>query len=214
MYTPPHFKVDDLAAKHELIEARPFGTLVVALDGGRLEATHLPFLLDRTAGALGSLRAHLARANPSWRAFDGTSEVLTIFMGVEGYISPDWYESPQQVPTWNYDAVHAYGIARPLDDQATIRLLDDLTARHEHELRPKTLWTTAKLEDDYFAKLRRAIVAFEIELTRLEGKAKLSQNKTAADVEGAASALDSRGGRQHRELAVRMRDAFPRAKGR
>lgn len=213
MYIPSHFDVADLAAKHALIETHPFGTLIVPLDG-RLEATHLPFLLDRQAGSNGRLRAHMARANPAWRAFDAGTEVLTVFLGAEGYISPDWYDSAQQVPTWNYVAVHAYGIARALDDEGTIRLLDELSARHERELLPKPPWTTAKLDADYFAKLRRAIVTFEIDLTRIEGKAKLSQNKTAADVDGAAAALEERSGGRSGDLAALMRKAFPDEKRR
>jgi transcriptional regulator len=213
MYIPSHFNVDDLAAKHALIETHPFGTLIVTL-GGRQEATHVPFLLDRSAGPHGTLRAHMARANPAWHAFDGNTEALAIFMGVEGYISPDWYESALQVPTWNYVAVHAYGAPRELDDLGTIRLLDELSARQEHALLPKPPWTTAKLDPNYFAKLRRAIVAFEIELTTLEGKAKLSQNKTAADVAGAAAALDAQSDQPGHALALQMRDAFSHGKGR
>ncbi len=212
MYIPAHFEVDDLAAKHALIEAHSFGTLIVTLDG-RLEATHLPFLLDRGGGPHGMLRAHMARANPAWRAFDGTTEALAIFLGVEGYISPDWYESKHQVPTWNYVAVHAYGVPRELDDAGTVCLLDELSARHEGALLPKPPWTASKLDPDYFAKLRRAIVAFEITVTRLEGKAKLSQNKTAADVAGAAAALDTQGDQWSRALARQMRQAMSRGKG-
>ncbi|MSO70148.1 MAG: FMN-binding negative transcriptional regulator, partial [Alphaproteobacteria bacterium] len=200
MYIPAHFNIDELAAKHGLIEAHPFGTLIVTLDG-RSEATHLPVLLDRSDGPLGTLRAHMARANPSWRAFDGKAETLVMFLSVEGYISPDWYESEHQVPTWNYVAVHAYGVAKVLDDEGTVRLLDRLSARHENELAPKRPWTSDKLDPDYFAKLRGAIIAFEISITRLEGKTKLSQNKTAADVAGAAAALESRGGEKGQALA-------------
>ena len=213
MYIPPHFKVDDLAAAHELIERRPFGTLIVGLDG-RLEAAHLPFLLDRAKGANGTLRAHMARANPAWRAFESGAEALAIFLGPEGYISPDWYESAQQVPTWNYVAVHAYGVPRVLDDDGAARVVDALSARHEGALLPKPPWTSAKLDPEFFARLRRAIVAFEIELARVEMKAKLSQNKTATDVAGAAAALDARGGEASRLLATTMRDAIPEEKRR
>lgn len=191
MYVPRHFAVDERTRQHELIEQHSFGTLIVTLQG-RLEAVHLPFLLDRARGSMGTLRAHMARANPAWRSFDGTSDALVIFLGTHGYISPDWYTSAKQVPTWNYVAIHAYGVPKALDDAGTVRLLDDLSARHEDELAPKPPWTTGKLEPDYFAKLRGAIVAFEIELSRLEGKAKLSQNKTAADIAGAVASLNVR----------------------
>ncbi len=192
MYVPRHFAIDELSHQHELIDHYSFGTLVVAPEG-RLEAVHLPFLLDRARGPKGTLRAHMARANPAWRAFDGTSDALVIFLGPHGYISPDWYTSPSQVPTWNYVALHAYGMARALDDAATVHLLDALSARHESALAPKAPWTSAKLAPEYFAKLRGAIIGFEIELSRIEGKAKLSQNKTATDIEGAVAALNARG---------------------
>jgi len=213
MYIPPHFKVDDLAAAHELIERHPFGTLIVGLDG-RLEATHLPFLLDRSKGANGALRAHMARANPAWRAFETGAEALAIFLGPEGYISPDWYDSAQQVPTWNYVAVHAYGVPRVLDDDGAARLVDALSERHEAALLPKPPWTSAKLDPEFFAKLRRAIVAFEIGVTRVEMKAKLSQNKTAADIAGAAVALEARGDQASRVLHAAMTDAIPPEKRR
>jgi transcriptional regulator len=213
MYIPPAFKVDDLAAAHALIERHPFGTLVVNGEGG-LEATHLPFLLDRSSGKHGALRAHMARANPSWRAFESGAEVLAVFLGPEGYISPDWYQSEQQVPTWNYVAAHAYGVPTILDDENAQRLVDELSARHERDLLPKPPWTSAKLDPDYFARLRRAIVAFEIGLTRIELKAKLSQNKTAADIEGAAAALDAIDDDRSHGLAMAMKDAIPPEKRR
>ncbi|MGD9537477.1 MAG: FMN-binding negative transcriptional regulator [Alphaproteobacteria bacterium] len=213
MYVPPHFKIDDPAAAHALIEHQPFGTLVVNLDG-RLEATHLPFLLDRSRGTHGTLRAHMARANPAWHAFESGAEALVIFLGPEGYISPDWYESEQQVPTWNYVAAHAYGVPRALGDEDAARIVDALSARHEGALLPKPPWTSAKLDPDFFAKLRRAIVAFEIGVTRIEMKAKLSQNKTASDIEGAAAALEAQDDASSRALGAAMRAAMPAEKRR
>jgi transcriptional regulator len=197
VYIPAHFALAEQRATLDLIEAYPFGTLVV-LNEGQLNATHLPFLVARDAGPHGTLRGHIARANPAWRGFDGKTDALVIFLGPHGYISPDWYRSPAQVPTWNYAAVHAYGVPQLLDDGATVALLDSLSARFEEPLRPKPPWTSAKLDPQGFARLRHGIVAFEIPLRRLEGKLKLSQNKTAADVAGAAEALrTSRSEREH-----------------
>lgn len=203
MYVPRHFATGDVARNHDLIERHSFGTMIVTIDG-RLEATHLPFLLDRTRGPRGSLRAHLARANPSSRAFDQGREALVIFCGPHGYISPDWYTSEGQVPTWNYDVVHAYGVPRALGPDAMRALLDDLSAVHEAGLAPKRPWTLAKLAPERIEQLVRAIVAFEIPIDRLEGKAKLSQNRTNDDVAGAAAALDRLGGDDNRALAALM----------
>jgi len=213
MYVPKHFATDAAhALDHDLIERCPFGTLVVALEG-RLEATHLPFLLDRGRGPKGTLRAHLARANPSSRAFLGTGEALAVFKEADGYISPDWYRSEGQVPTWNYVVVHAYGVPRPLGPEATRALLDDLSAKQEAALAPKPPWTLAKLTPERIEQLVRAIVAFEIPIDRLEGKAKLSQNRTDADVAGAAEALDQLGTDQSRTLAALMTAAKSSAGG-
>lgn len=213
MYVPRHFATDEFARDHDLIERHSFGTMIVSLDG-RLEATHLPFLLDRTRGPKGTVRAHVARANPSWHAFDRGQEALVIFSGPHGYISPDWYTSEGQVPTWNYTVVHAYGVPRALGPEATRVLLDDLSAVHEAGLAPKPPWTLAKLAAERIEQLARAIVAFEMPIERLEGKAKLSQNRTDDDVAGAAAALDRLGGHDNRALAALMVEAKTRTKGR
>jgi transcriptional regulator len=118
------------------------------------------------------------------------------------------------VPTWNYIAVHAYGTARPLGPEATRALLDELSARHEGALAPKPPWTLAKLPPERIDQLVRAILAFELPIEQLEGKAKLSQNRTAADVAGAADALDRLGTEEAMSLARLMTAAKARADGR
>lgn len=198
MYVPRHFAEDDLAAKHALIDAHRFGILMVTLDD-RPEAAHLPFLLERGRGDLGSLRAHVARANPIWRSFDGGREALAVFQGPHAYVSPDWYVSPDQVPTWNYLAVHAYGTPRLLEGDELAHLAA-LSARNEAELAPKAPWTLEKMPAETAHAMAKGVVAFEIEIARLEGKAKLSQNRGADDVAGAAAGLRARG--RENDLAV------------
>jgi transcriptional regulator len=198
VYVPRHFAEDDLAAKHALIEAYGFGILALTLDDG-IEAAHLPFLLERGHGELGALRAHVARANPIWRAFDSGREALAVFLGPHAYVSPDWYASADQVPTWNYTAVHAYGTPRVLEGDG-LAYLAELSARNEAELAPKAPWTLDKMPAEKVRALAKGVVAFEIEITRLEGKAKLGQNRDAEDVAGAAAGLRARG--RENDLAV------------
>lgn len=198
MYVPRHFAEEDLASLHALIEGHRFGILVVTLDD-RPEAAHIPFLLERGRGPFGTLRAHVARANPIWRAFESGREALAIFQGPHAYVSPDWYVSPDQVPTWNYLTVHAYGTPRLLEGNEVAHLAE-LSAVNEAELAPKAPWTLDKLPAETVRALARGVVAFEIEIARLEGKAKLSQNRGADDLAGAAAGLRARG--RENDLAV------------
>jgi transcriptional regulator len=176
MYIPKHFVVDDPAWIRSFMEKNAFATLVTVLRG-ELFATHLPFLYDPNPAPLGTLRGHMARANPHWQSF-GETQQLTIFTGPHAYVSPTWYETTAPaVPTWNYTAVHAYGKATIVDDPAAVReLLRDLTNREENGRDPR--YTIEGLDVDYFAHMARQIVGFEIPLVRVEAKAKLSQNRT------------------------------------
>jgi transcriptional regulator len=172
MYVPTAFEQTDQYKLHDFIEANSFGLLVSTHDGEPF-ATHLPFLLERTAGPHGCLVGHMARANPQWHDLDG-QDVLAVFSGPHAYISPTWYESENVVPTWNYVAVHAYGTCRVVDDpDGLTRILTASVATFEGPLpKPWSLDTTS----DYFQKLVRAVVGFRIEVSRLEGKWKLNQN--------------------------------------
>jgi transcriptional regulator len=172
MYVPTAFRVDDPRRLHDFIEAHSFGLLVSTLDGVPF-ATHLPFLLERDAGPHGTLVGHMARANPQWRQLAG-QEVLAVFSGPHTYVSPSWYEAEDVVPTWNYVAVHAYGTARLIDDPAGItQVVADLVTVHEGT-RPQPWLLDA---DSAFVQGRAlAVVAFRLEITRLEGKWKLNQN--------------------------------------
>ncbi len=194
MYIPKPFAFPGGAERElqDLIEAHNFGILVAA--GEPLEAAHLPFVLDRARGPLGTLIAHVARANPIWQRFAPEQAVLALFQGPHVYVSPDWYAAGGLVPTWNYLAVHAYGVPRVLESEASVTgALARLTRTMEEGLAPKPPWTLAEIAAPSLKALMRGIVAFEIEIERLEGKRKLNQNRTAADRAGVIRALEASG---------------------
>ena len=186
MYQPPHFREDDLGAQHALIRAHPLGLLVTAGPGG-LMANPIPFLIDGQASERGTLRAHLARANPHWRELAQVAECLVVFQGPQGYVTPSWYatkrETGKVVPTWNYATVHAWGRPRVIEDQAWLRRqLDDLTLIREGG-RP-TPWAVDDAPADFVRAQVRGIIGIEIPIGRIEGKWKVSQNRPEADREG------------------------------
>ena len=209
MYVPAHFNTPDLPPLHALMRAHPLGVLITH-GGDGLDANHLPFELDSAQGEFGTLRAHVARANPVWRQLaegDASAQVLVVFRAAQAYISPNWYPSKhahhKQVPTWNYQVVHAHGQIQVRDDAKFLRgLVGRLTRTHEAS-EPKP-WTMAQSPREHIDALLTAIVGLEITVTRLEGKFKLSQNKEEADRTGAAQALDARG---QTALAAEMRAA-------
>jgi transcriptional regulator len=185
MYTPREFEEQRLDVLHDAMRANPFAALVSGGEGGPV-ATHLPFILDPARGEFGTLRGHMARANRQWRAFAGGDEVLVIFGGAHAYISPSWYETDLAVPTWNYVAVHAYGTPEIIDDHAAaLALLRDQVATFE--ARFEQPWTADGLPGEWLDARARAIVAFEIPIARIEGKAKMSQNRPAEQARVAAT---------------------------
>ncbi|MDR5801018.1 FMN-binding negative transcriptional regulator [Caballeronia sp. LZ001] len=206
MYIPAHFEENRPEALRALIAAHPFGALVTHGPNG-LDANHIPFELDPAIGEHGTLRAHVARANPVWREVGAREDVLVIFQGAEGYISPTFYPSKQethrQVPTWNYLVVHAHGRITVRDDEAYVRgVVAKLTRKMEAgEAMP---WKIGDAPRDFIDQLLGAIVGIEIEVTRLVGKAKLSQNKAEADRIGAVEGLRQRGGEEAGALADAM----------
>ncbi|MBM3732508.1 MAG: FMN-binding negative transcriptional regulator [Acidimicrobiia bacterium] len=205
MYLPKHFAEPDLARLHDLIEGRVFGLLIVIRDGVP-DMAHIPFVLDRGEGSQGTLRGHFARPNPIWRAFDGAAEARAIFSGPDTYISPDWYVSHHQVPTWNYIAVHAWGRPRVLEDAADVRrVLDDLSARNEARIPGKKPWTIDKLPAEVYDKMTKGIVAFAMPIDRIEGKWKLNQNRTEADRRGVIAQLEASDDPNARAIAAAMR---------
>ncbi|MDP3032617.1 MAG: FMN-binding negative transcriptional regulator [Rhodocyclaceae bacterium] len=190
MYIPASFREEDTETLHALIHTHPLGTLVTHGAAG-LQASPLPFLLDANRGAHGTLRAHMARANPHWRALAG-EQCLVIFQGPDAYVTPDWYPSKQTthkvVPTWNYATVHARGAIRVVDDPDWLaRQIADLTAVHEaRRARP---WSPADAPADFIAAQRQAVIGLEIVIAQIEGKWKMSQNKDAADRQGVVDGL-------------------------
>jgi transcriptional regulator len=197
MYIPSAFAVDDRAALQAVMDAYSFATLV-SVDAGRPFATHLPLLLDAGRGAHGVLIGHVARANPQWRQLE-QAEALAIFHGPHAYISPAWYgPGPASVPTWNYVAVHAYGTVRIIEDAALVaEQLRALVERHE-------VGSDWVLDTAYAGRIQAGVVAFELEITRLEGKFKLSQNKPAAARAGVAAALAASPADHDRAVAAAM----------
>lgn len=205
MYLPKPFANADLGRLHDLIEERVFGLLIVPREGTP-DVAHIPFVLDRGEGSCGRLRGHFARGNPIWRAFDGTAEALAVFAGPDTYVSPDWYVTPHQVPTWNYIAVHAAGRPRVMEDDGNVhRLLEDLSARSEARLPGKKPWTVDKLPAEIYGRMRKGIVAFDMPIERIEGKWKLNQNRTEEDRRGVIAALESLIDPNARAVAAAMR---------
>lgn len=195
MYVPQHFaetRVDEL---HRIIREHPLGMLVTVSPGG-LDANHLPFELDAADGGPGILRAHIARSNPLAGEVGDGVDAMVVFRGAQGYISPNWYpskhETHRQVPTWNYEVVHAHGRLRLVDDERFLRGLVGRLTRH-HETAEPVPWKMADAPRDYMAQMMRAIVGIELEVVRYEGKRKLGQNREPRDLEGAVSALQARG---------------------
>lgn len=204
MYVPAAFAVPDAdtAAAARFIAAHGFATLVVAGAGG-LDAAPIPFVHQRGAGG-GRLLGHVARANPIWQSF-GTGEALAMFPGANAYVSPDWYATPHLVPTWNYEALHVYGVPRVLErPEEAEQVLAALSARYEADLLPKKPWTLDKLPADLRRGLLKGIVAFEIPVARLQLKRKLSQNRAAADRAGVIRALGERPDDGSRAIAALM----------
>jgi transcriptional regulator len=180
VYVPKHFEVTDTAWCHALMRAQSFALMITADDTGAPFATHLPILVDERRGPLGTLRGHVARANPHWRHLAAGRPTLVVFSGAHAYVSPSWYATQPAVPTWNYVAVHASGTGALVEDAEQVRaLLADLV--HVYESPGPEAWSFEALPADYVAGMQRGIVAFEIPIARLEGKAKLSQNRDAVD---------------------------------
>ncbi len=195
MFIPSSFRVDDEPTLFAFLDRHSFATLVTAPNGVPF-ASHIPLLLDRTNRRL---LGHVARANPQWEHFDGVRESLAIFTGPHAYISPTWYVHHPAVPTWNYAAVHVYGAPKLIDDAGPIL---DATVQKYEASRPQP-WPN-DLPADYREKLIRALVAFEMPLTRLEGKFKFGQNRSAEDRAGTLQHLEA-GDAEEQALAAMVR---------
>jgi transcriptional regulator len=193
MYIPKHFEESRIEVLHQLIRAHPMAALVTLTSDG-LDANHIPLEIDPEPAPFGTLRGHVARANPLWR--DPGSQALAIFQGPNTYISPSWYVTKQEtgkvVPTWNYAVVHAHGCLRAVDDKNWLRaFVERLTNRHESGRRNP--WKVTDAPADYIDGLLDTIVGLEMPITRLVGKWKVSQNRPERDREAVAGVLQQEG---------------------
>jgi len=203
MYVPAAFRENRSERLHAFVRAHPFATVLVHSPDG-LAGNHLPFELNGT-----TLRGHVARGNELAQR-DG-ADVLAIFHGLHGYVSPNWYPSKHEtgraVPTWNYAVVHAYGRLRVVENKEWLRqLLHELTQRHEAS-EPKP-WRVSDAPADYVESMLDAIVGLEIDIERLEGKFKLSQNHPMGNREGVIAGLKRRDNPGDRELAALMQESL------
>ncbi|MFA5488659.1 MAG: FMN-binding negative transcriptional regulator [Candidimonas sp.] len=207
MYLPSYFAETRPEELRRLIRHNPLGALVTHGTNG-LDANPLPFELDETAGRLGTLRGHVARANPVWQDVGDEEPVLVVFRAVDAYISPNWYpskhETHRQVPTWNYQVVNVHGKIRIRDEKNYVRgVVARLTRTHEAQTGAQRPWRMGDAPEDYIDAMLRAIVGIEIDITRIVGKSKLSQNREERDRLSAADELERRG---HPVIAKAMRD--------
>jgi transcriptional regulator len=206
VYLPPAFTETRPAVLVEHIERHDFGLLVSNGEAG-LVASHIPFLIERDADKL-HLHGHLARPNPQVGGLAQASEVLAIFSGPHAYISPSWYASSPAVPTWNYVDIHAYGTVRLIEDADWLRaLLRRLSERHE--ARNPVPWRMQDLPETYLQGMLNGIIGFDIAVTRLEGKFKLSQNRPAADRPLVIAALERQSDANALAVARLMREREP-----
>ncbi len=204
MYSPQHFDPPDAQALRALIDAAPLATLVVMTPQG-LDANLIPMEFAPDEGPHGTLRGHVARANPLWREALPEHEALAVFQGPQAYISPNWYPTKRKhgkvVPTWNYMVVQARGTLRAIDDTTWLRaLVGRLTDRHES--RSAVPWQVSDAPADYIAQMLGAIVGIEIRLSALSAKWKLSQNRGHADRLGVAAGLMAQPGDDARAMAA------------
>ena len=192
MYVPTHFAETRPEVLHAALRDHPLGLLITQDANHALDANPIPFLFDAGRGPHGTLRGHVARANPVWREARQDTDTLVVFQGLQAYVSPGWYatkaKSGKVVPTWNYVTVAARGTLRVIDDRDWLRgLVGELTERHEAaQANP---WQVSDAPPDYIDTMLKAIVGIEIELVSLQGKWKVSQNRPAKDREGVAEAL-------------------------
>ena len=209
MYLPASFKDVDLHSLHQQIQATRLAILVTHGEQG-LQASHLPMLLAPDQGPNGTLYGHLAKANPHWQDLANGAEAMVVFAGADAYVSPGFYPSKAEhgkvVPTWNYVAVHAYGQAEVFTDaRRLLELVSALTDRHESARAQP--WAVADAPADYIDGMLKAIVGFALPIGRLEGKRKLSQNRSAADIAGVREGLASSPDAQDQQLARLMGQA-------
>lgn len=191
MYIPRANEESRIPVLHQLIQTEPLAALVTMSASGLL-ASHIPMVLDRADSTLGILRGHVSRANPQWRDLNASVDALAIFSGPQHYITPSWYpgklEHGKEVPTWNYVVVHAYGPLQAMEEEAWLMShLEQLTA--ENEAGTPIPWKVSDAPADFIRSQIKGIVGFEIPIRRLEGKWKVSQNRSARDKQSVIAGL-------------------------
>ena len=212
MYEPPLHRQEDLAAQHALIRAHPLGLLISHGASGLL-ANAIPFLIFPEASKLGTLQAHVARANPQWRDLQSAEEALVVFQGAQHYITPSWYETKREtgkvVPTWNYLIVQARGRPRVIEDAHWLRAQIEAITDKKEASRAKP-WAVGDAPEDFVAAQIRQIVGVEIEIADIKGKWKVSQNRKAEDRAGVVAGLEAEGDPEAEEMARIVDEAGPR----
>jgi transcriptional regulator len=207
LYEPALHRNEDLPALQGLIRDRMFG-LLISNGAEGLVANSVPFVLDAAASRLGTLKVHLARANPQWRDLQASPYALIVFQGHDHYITPSWYETKREtgkvVPTWNYTMVQAKGRAKLMDDAWLAQQIEELTRALEQ--RREQPWAVGDAPADFIAMQRRAIVGVEIEILDIRGKWKTSQNRNTADRAGVVAGLDAIGDDDARAMAEIVRE--------
>ncbi|MDO6712171.1 FMN-binding negative transcriptional regulator [Aliiglaciecola sp. 2_MG-2023] len=182
MYVEKKFQLSDLDAMRSFIAQNSFG-LIVSTD---LNSTHLPFVCDVDENGKLCLFAHMAKANPHWKTIDN-NRALVVFNGAHAYISPSWYATKPAVPTWNYVAVHCYGVVQLLDEDDTALRMRQLISHYE----PSLLKDDSTMPEDYQQRLRQAVVGFKLEIDDIQGKEKLGQHRKHEDQLGVFSSLNN-----------------------
>jgi len=198
MYIPSFNRIEDREQIVPFIKSHGFATIVSLGENG-MTASHLPVLWDQGGGEWGTLRSHMARANPQWRHFEAGKEILCVFHGPHAYISPSWYVMQHTVPTWNYAVAHVYGTPSLVDETELRQIVFDTTEKYESGM-PKP-WRIP-LSEDELQKQLKAIVGFSIQITRLEAKFKLGQNRSTEDQDSMLRALKNSDDCASRELGA------------
>ncbi len=206
LYVPAHFHVEDRARLVDFMRAHAFATLISSGDAG-LHVSHVPLLVDLDGEAI-RLRGHVARGNGQWEALEAARHVTAIFQGPHAYVSPTWYATHPSVPTWNYAVVHAHGKARLTEEAELHEIVTELSAKYEAGNTPP--WKLSEQPAAYVSSMLGMIVGFEIEVERVEGKFKLSQNRPV-EIARVADRLEAAG---DAELASLMRQHAPAPKGK
>ena len=214
MYTPKAFEITDLPMLHAAMKQSELATLVTLTANG-LVATHLPLLLDEAKGPYGTLTGHVSRANLQWQETDPKAEALIIFLGLDSYVSPNWYPAKQEtgrvVPTWNYAAIHVYGRVTFIEDAEWLRtMVSDLTTRYEASF--PAPWQVTDAPAVYIDSQLKAIVGFEFQILRIEGKQKFNQNRSIEDRLGVIQGLRGLGEERKTQVADLMEGIETRRK--